>query len=535
MASQRNLGVKFYKISRKNCSDDYSRSKMDDVKRQITSLRNQARESGKVQTTNVTINGRKCTVEAKVVGFWIFKTTEITVKYTLLGSKHNIVSKFVCFMERGIDRKILNAETKIEQIEKKIGRVAPLIETLKEIAGQKITIADFPSHMPQINKALANIRSFVQQNNLFPCEIASLRQSLRDLCNKPIIQFEENEKSLFSINESNCDPHCLEIALEAEAIEILLDAQESGQVGLEKNAPPDIKDLGSGRFNTVKLAHTGKDGQNPVALKPCDQSKSEATADAFARTTRGAQAMIGRVSGSYRRNKATAKLQDMLVNIGRGVGITVPHVVATVSAATMEGIPCIAMEALKGGTLRHAANCNEIEYDNEFVRRETWIQLQDILTGQIDRHGNNVILTKDGPVAIDHDLSFPTDPPRKFAATVPTNIAVAQRWRGKLVGRAVDNKSRRNYCMPPVIDEEMYKVIMAIKSDELENMYEECGLTRPEIQAAMSRVEALKKAAQELMEQNRVIAQNEWAASCRVRDHCNTRNFYATRHSYRKQ
>jgi hypothetical protein len=247
---------------------------------------------------------------------------------------------------------------------------------------------------------------------------------LQDLCSKPIIQLEESEKSLFSINESNCHPHCLEIALKAESIEILLDAKESGYVELEKNVPPRIKTLGSSSFNTIRLAHTGKNGQGAVALKPCDQSKREANVDEFVETSQISQVIIGRGSGNYGRNKATAKLQDMLINIDRGVGITVPHVVAIFSATTVQGTPCIAMEALKGETVGKTSDDGKIKYNNEFVGRETWIQLQDILTGQIDRHGNNIILTKDGPVAIDHDLSFPTSPPRDFAAKVPINIAV---------------------------------------------------------------------------------------------------------------
>jgi hypothetical protein len=459
MASQGNLSVKFYKISCENRSDNYSRSKMSEVKRQITEIRNQARASEGIKTAKVIINGRECTIEAKAVSFlFFFKITEIAIKHTLLGSRHNIVSKFVCFMERGIDRKIKDAETKIKQIDEEIKEVEPFIATLKEIAGQEITIAEPPDSTPQaskslllqINGILVGMKSFVQQNDLSRREIASLRQSLRDLCSKPIIQFEGVAGSVFSINEiDHGNPHCLEIALKAEAIEILLDAKESGQVALEKNVPPDIEDLGKGSCNTIQLAHTGKGRQGPVALKPCDQSKMEANADEFARASQTQQEFIGRVGGSYGKNKATAKLQDMLVNIGRGEWIDVPRVVATVSAAEVNGTPCIAMEKLNGETVGQTDVNRKIKYDNKFVRRETWIQLQDILTGQIDRHGNNVILTKDGPVAIDHDLSFPTDPPRKFAATVPFQIAVRYVPNSGNYNLAVDGVSPRNSaCLP---------------------------------------------------------------------------------------
>jgi hypothetical protein len=497
-----------------------------DIKQTIIDLRDRARATGKTETKTVTINGRERTIEAKAVGFWIFKKTEIAVKYGPLENREcAVVTKFVYDQGRDIDRKIEDAKTKIEKIDEKIARVASLIETLKGIAGRPIVAAG----IQQINGILADMKSFVQQNDLSRREIASLRQSLRDLCSKPIIQW---PNGLFSINESDCNPHCLEIALGAEAIEILLDAKESGQVELEKNVPPDIEDLGSGKFNTVRLAHTGKEGHGPIALKPCDQSKKEANSDGFVRTLQTSQAFIGRGSGSYGRNKATAKLQDMLVDIGRGKGITVPRVVATVSAATMNGTPCIAMEKLNGGIVGKAADDRKIKYDNKFVRRETWIQIQDILTGQIDRHGGNVILTKDGPVAIDHDLSFPTNPPRKFAATVPLQIAVRHQLSGKPAIMAVDGIKSRNYCMPPVIDEEMYKVIMAINPDKLKNMYEECGLTRHEIQAAMSRVRALQSAAKQLKDQDRVIAPNRWAESGRVKNFCNNYNFYAVRHFY---
>jgi endo-1,4-beta-D-glucanase Y len=88
--------------------------------------------------------------------------------------------------------------------------------------------------------------------------------------------------------------------------------------------------------------------------------------------------------------------------------------------------------------------------------------------------------------------------------------------------------------MPPVIDREMYKVIMAIDLNELKNMYEECGLTRFEIQAAMSRAEALKSAAQRLIKQGRVIDPNRWVeVSTAEGSRCTIRNFYAARHSYR--
>jgi hypothetical protein len=142
--------------------------------------------------------------------------------------------------------------------------------------------------------------------------------------------------------------------------------------------------------------------------------------------------------------------------------------------------------------------------------------------------------TKDGPVAIDHDLSFPTNPPRNCASLVPTLIAVpfqVQTEDGiRVRERAVDNVFYRNYCMPPVIDREMYNVIMAIDLQNLEATYRECGLTRFEIGAAMGRARGLQAAAQWLWEQSRVIEPTRWAESQRVKNFCNDQNFYAARH-----
>jgi hypothetical protein len=46
---------------------------MDNRKQTIEGSRNQSMSSGKTETKTMTINGRECTVEAKAIGFWIFK------------------------------------------------------------------------------------------------------------------------------------------------------------------------------------------------------------------------------------------------------------------------------------------------------------------------------------------------------------------------------------------------------------------------------------------------------------------------------
>jgi hypothetical protein len=399
---------------------------------------------------------------------------------------------------------------------------------------RRIYFEDVGGRVCEIRSFLSDIENFVRENDLGEDKILSLSEKLLKLCGEPFI---ECETGTFSINELDHDPGCRALAIRAESLEILLDAKACGQVGLERNIPPDVRNLGKGTYNVVQLAHTRPgigDGNasGPIALKPCDQSKSEKNPDKFTHGANMFREHIGRASGNYGRNLAASGVQDMLCNIGKGKGITVPHVIASVSAAEISGVPCIAMEALEGETVEIATYNDQISpYNNEFIRRETWIQIQDVLTGQIDRHCNNVMLTADGPVAVDHDLSFPTNPPREFAGTVPLNITKSRwAWWNIVIEQAIDGKSHRNYCMPPFIDEDMYNVITNINLDELEGMYQRCGLTRLEISAAMDRAQVLINIARNLRNNRKVIAPNEWRDSQRVKDSCNETNLYAIRH-----
>jgi hypothetical protein len=71
---------------------------------------------------------------------------------------------------------------------------------------------------------------------------------------------------------------------------------------------------------------------------------------------------------------------------------------------------------------------------------------------------------------------------------------------------------------------------MAIDLPALETMYRECGLTRPEIGAAMARARGLQDAAQQLMADGRVIEPGESESSPLVQQWCNRLNSYALRH-----
>jgi hypothetical protein len=527
------------------------------LRNSAASVRNEARRTGKSQTATITINGRQCTVTASPVRNWLFyKETNIKVTYTALGRRTCTVN-FTYDRGRGVDQGLQSLLKEIAQAEFIAATRVPTEDSRSQVLeniSQKMSsytqpkpIGSMNFHAPRIYTFLENVKNFVLKTDLTKEEISTLKQGLRKLCGDPIIQHPRYPNFLYSINEWDSDPHCRNIALQAESLEILLDAKARGQVGLERNVPPPVKELGSGQFNTVVLAHTkpvvdGGNASGPIVLKPCDQSKRENAPTAFAQGAGNVSRMIGTVSGSYRRNKATAKVQDMFYEIGQIIKINVPRVIASVSAAEIDKTPCIAMEMLEGKTVKETAKAvkeGSMQFEcrrgmqliGEFVRQETWMQLQHVLTGQIDRYGDNVLLTKDGPIAIDHDLSFPTNPPRGFAGAVPWGIvSIFQMPNGSLQEMSIDGVSWRNYCMPPVIDRDMYNAIMAIDLLRLEATYWECGLTRPEIDAAMARASGLKAAANQLMAAGRVIEPDQWATSQQVRDYCNRQNSYAARH-----
>ncbi|MDR2432473.1 MAG: hypothetical protein LBD34_01845 [Puniceicoccales bacterium] len=400
----------------------------------------------------------------------------------------------------------------------KAEKIAMFATTLNEYISSGIKIRKLPSLASKINKNLKDILTFVQKNNLSLDEISTLRTALTDFSGKEeVIRLYPGHSS--SIKASDHNQYCFNIALKVEAIEILLDAKEKGYVGLERNGSP--KPLGRGQYNVVQRAYTKKNKKGAVALKPCDRFKQKQDPAKFGNDSQSTQVFLGCTCGSYSRNKATSKVQDMFCAIGKAKRINVPRVVASVFAAEMDGVPCIAMKRLNGPTLWQAAKEETIKYDNDFICQETWLQLQDILTGQIDRHANNVILTKNGPVAFDNDLSFLTSRGRTSAGVITKTLSSID---------GVGGVDLKNYCMPPVIDENMCEVIEAIELDKLENMYRKCGLTSLEIEPALARAQALKKKVEKLKQRGLVIKPNEWARSKKVRKHCNKNNFYALFH-----
>jgi hypothetical protein len=74
-------------------------------------------------------------------------------------------------------------------------------------------------------------------------------------------------------------------------------------------------------------------------------------------------------------------------------------------------------------------------------------------------------------------------------------------------------------------------LIRAIGLPKLENICNECGLTKIEIQGAMVRAQRFREKTQLLMEQGHVVKPNEWKTSHLVGEFCNPQKFSANRHA----
>jgi hypothetical protein len=492
------------------------------LRQTVKGLQKEVEKNKESKTVTVGVNGRTCDITAVAGERGGIK---ITAEYSCT-SLESRICQWVAAIE--YDRKYISADLgkMVEQIDEidrtsaktKVEKIARFTTILDRYVTNGIELDDFPILTYKICQTLEDIQIFVQQNDLTPDETLTLKTAL--------INFSRDEKVIrlypghsSSINASTHSQYCFNIALRVEAIEILFDAKEKGYVRLERNGP--LEPLGKGRYNPVQSAFT-QEGQ-PIVLKPCDLLKYKPNSVKIKDDSQVTKQLVGCGCGSYRRSKATSRLQDTLCAIGEGLGITVPRVMASVSGAEANGVPYIAMELVEGPSSWQAATGGKIKYNNDYISRETWMQLMDILLGQLDRHGHNVILKDDKPVAIDHDCSFPTFGARIFAYTIPETLQAID-------GLSIDGQMSRSYCMPPVIDENMHKVIMTIDLDALENMYRECGLTKHEIEPAMARARALKAEAEKFAQKGRVIDPNDWEQSKKVKRLCTTKNFYALWH-----
>ncbi|MDR1255587.1 MAG: hypothetical protein LBJ94_01490 [Puniceicoccales bacterium] len=382
-------------------------------------------------------------------------------------------------------------------------------EKIRELQQLKTNLQEeLQARLNPISGALDSIKIFIQ-NDVKPADAPTLKAALAALANdRKVIIIGDHSYAI-----SECDHlwACRNMNLQIEELVILLHAKEIGQEGIGIGAS-----LGSGLVHSVHRAQSN-DGRL-VALKLCDRAKQRKNEEDFRLSVRMVNFHIGRVSGNFSRNLASSGLQDMLTAIGRSrpKPIKVPSVMVSATAAEANGEAYIAMDYVEGKDANNTpiprdetlSFRQELE-EGESLRRETWLQLMDVLTGQVDRNATNVIFDESKrPISIDHDLSFPTNPPRSFAGTVPNKIYEMETICGRWRNMAADGQHGFNYCMPPAIDREMYDVVMALDAKPngaLERLYKRCMLPDNAIGAAMERARELQSRVSAIPSKNLVI------------------------------
>jgi hypothetical protein len=159
--------------------------------------------------------------------------------------------------------------------------------------------------------------------------------------------------------------------------------------------------------------------------------------------------------------------------------------------AVVNGKIGLAMPIAPGKTLRKFPSDRAFWKSSSFRRQETWLQILDCIGGETDRYVRNVFWDEktEALTAIDSDRSF------SLSRECPTI-----RWN------PVTKEGRpQQYCIPPVIDTDMRAVIEELSETELRKCLGEIGLFSEQIDAACTRLKALKR------HNFYVITPNQWA------------------------
>lgn len=200
----------------------------------------------------------------------------------------------------------------------------------------------------------------------------------------------------------------------------------------------------------------------------------------------------------YGANKGTTILQEEL-------GLF--HLIATTSAALdKDGHAYIAIERISGQDMMDQQNPMFYDKfdriikkrDNEQLKpiteqervkimiQNSAIQIFDCIAGQIDRHPKNIMYDGEHFVGIDHDTAFITPEYRPvLAKTIPDEM----RDVSKRGNQAIDGKSMRQYCFPPVLDLGTANAVLKVNPNNLrQRLIDETTLPQDAIDATIERL-----------------------------------------------
>ena len=266
------------------------------------------------------------------------------------------------------------------------------------------------------------------------------------------------------------------------------------------------KELGSGKFNTTFM----------VKLKKPDGTTFDGVFKPLSHTENG---WVSIKTGIPEHDPQIAMRNIATCAYAAKLGM---DVVPETRVAVIDSVPGttgpdlgLMMEKAQGNTSEHT-HSSVFMRNNDVCREVTNLQLLDHLTGQGDRHSNNMFIKvlpngKARITGIDNDQCFGeklTDP------------------AGIKAGNNQMNKGFRGTGLPPVVDTEMARAINNLTPNDIREMLGD-KLTENEIQAAIQRHDGLKQHIAMLANSKptRIISPNQWT-------HPNVQNALQSGNSY---
>ncbi len=272
-------------------------------------------------------------------------------------------------------------------------------------------------------------------------------------------------------------------------------------------APENSIHLGNGIWVTKKIFSRT---QQAIVDQIQRSTTTFCTQSSINKTLSAQNSIVGHLC-MYEANRVATILQEAL-------GL---HVVATTSAALDEqGNAYIAMERVAGKDMMRQEN--QIFYDEESHRivtqqpnglfkpieekseaqiivQNSILQAFDCIIGQMDRHPENIMYDPETGylIGIDGDLALPTPEARPDLAN--NNPSVLRQIDKKTsTSLAIDGKSPRNYCKPPISSVHMANKILQINPKETgKSLRENTLLSEEVINAIESRTEKLQASIRE--------------------------------------
>jgi hypothetical protein len=255
----------------------------------------------------------------------------------------------------------------------------------------------------------------------------------------------------------------------------------------------------------------------------------------------------------YANNIATSRTQDMLGEIGKSRDIVVKNVmVKSFGALDKDGKTYIGSEFVEGTALSDMDHqkIEELRKNGEFRRQEAWIQINHVITGQVDGHGENIKVKQTnggGDIeikAFDNDLAFPPSDQQKSLAVSRIPYTGGITWTDpkgnampSILGTnastpkdELDDVLIKKFVPPPIMDEGQFTVITNINLAEYDSMLADCGIGPDEREATRNRVGALIAHAYQLKREGRIIKPTEWGTSQLIEEVCTPMNFYPFAH-----